>query len=182
MKTKMLFLIATILLLIGCSNDKFKPDTFSEKDLAIYKVDNEKEVVSYGMSREDAEKVLGKPGKTSFGVEYDFGVKVMYRNDSVALIYLSTGSEDIYKTSRGAMVGMSKEELTKLYGEKYALDNLIFYYDAKSKHFLGQTSIDSISSAEDAEGIYIFSSMNHPDGSGSLSLSLGDLKGFKYLD
>ncbi|MBT2290038.1 hypothetical protein J7E73_12965 [Paenibacillus albidus] len=58
MKFKALTLIVMFLFLVGCSSD-FKPDTFSEKDIAIQKVNNKNEKVYYGMKREEAEKVLG---------------------------------------------------------------------------------------------------------------------------
>ncbi|OBZ08940.1 hypothetical protein A8L34_22590 [Bacillus sp. FJAT-27264] len=141
-------IVLLFVLLVGCgSSESFKPDTFSEDDLAIVKVDDEKQIVKYGMSREDAEKILG-PSKTDKELfpKYDFGVQIIYRDDKVVAIGLTEDSEGVYKSSRGAEVGMKKEGVKKLYSEKYGLSvfeqDLDYIYDSRAKRYLGKVSAD----------------------------------------
>lgn len=113
MKIKQIYIIftATIVLLIlaGCSSSsgvirsaEMEPDTFSEQDMAIYKADNSKERISYGMSRKDAEKVLGTGNEgLPNSYTYESGVSVLYREDKAVAITLRVNTEGIYRTARG---------------------------------------------------------------------------------
>ena len=154
----LLILIPVLLVLAVCSSGnaqvyKMEPDTFSEQDMAIYKVDNSKERVSYGMSRKNAEKVLGTGNEgISNWYTYDSGVSVLYRHDKAVVITLERVSQGAYKTARGAEVGTNKERIKELYGEKYAIENasetmkslkyLEYYYDTETKELVKEYPSD----------------------------------------
>lgn len=164
LKFKHLFILGLMILLVlsGCSQaKKFEPDNFSKDDLAIIKEDDSKFKLSYGMSRTDVEKLLGNAKEDSMNSRisnYDFGVKVMYREDSVAGIMLTEDSKEIYQTARGASVGMTKEQIKEVYGSKYALGdhNIDYIYDSKNDRFIESPGSKE---AEDLEQIYSMSAM-----------------------
>ncbi|RXZ84561.1 hypothetical protein EBB07_00660 [Paenibacillaceae bacterium] len=150
MKLKGILAAALFIVLLGCgSASSFKPDTFSDKDMCIVKVDDEKVKVCYGMSRTDVEKILGK-GKEGENLriytEYDFGVNLMYRDDIARGLMLQEGSESVYTTARGVKVGQTKEDVKSLHGSKYAIDiaenSMEYYYDNKDNKFLGAVSLE----------------------------------------
>ena len=178
-------LAASLLLLIlaGCGSNSeagntnavnMEPDTFSKQDMAIYKIDNSKERVSYGMSRKAAEKVLGTgvEGITN-SYTYESGVNVLYREDKAVAIRLQGGTQGEFRTARGAEAGMTKAEIKQLYGEKYALESsgrtmetMEYYYNAETGQQLDEEAAKEayslsreeliathlISTAYDAEG------------------------------
>lgn len=145
-------LAAAVLLFVlaGCSSHSeggtskaaaMEPDTFTEQDMAICKVDNSKERVSYGMSRKDAEKVLGAGNEgLPNSYTYDSGVSVLYREDKAVAITLRQETQGIYRTARGAEAGMTKAEIKELYGEKYAVEGnesyLDYYYDTEKEQLV----------------------------------------------
>ncbi|MDP5276150.1 hypothetical protein [Chengkuizengella axinellae] len=158
------FLIVLLLLLtlIGCSGKEYsEPDTLSKEDLCIIKIEDSKKVC-YGMSKEDTEEILGAAlVEDSFYNDYDFGVRVGYREDLVAFIFLNYQSKDIYQTSRGAQVGMSREDIKNLYGSKYVneLDyELRYAFDSNNNIFLDyemrNNNLESLN-IEDMEKTYI---------------------------
>ncbi|WP_440832364.1 hypothetical protein [Paenibacillus sp. 22594] len=171
--TLLLFVLAGCSSSSGASNSKaakLEPDTFSEQDMAIYKVDNSKERVSYGMRRKDAEKVLGtgSVGITN-SYTYESGVSVLYRDDKAVAITLKRESQGTYRTARGAETGMTKANIKELYGEKYAFESsekyMEYYYDTEVKQLVEGSTIklnslsgealkakQLVSTAYDAEG------------------------------
>lgn len=178
-------LTATLLLLVlaGCSSgndaaDKMEPDTFSKQDMAIYKVDNSKERVSYGMSRKDAEKVLGTGNEgIPNSYTYDSGVSVLYRDDKAVGITLQGESQGAYRTARGAEVGMTKANITELYGEKYAIDkvetNLDYYYDTEAEQFLDEAALQQKPVSDEAlRARHLVSTAYDGDGNAMLILLL----------
>lgn len=143
------------MLLSGCGGGKFKPDTMSMDDIGIMKIDDKNSKVYHGMTRSEAEKILGTGSKKSFYIGYDFGVGIMYRMDqenneeTVAWISLNEDSEKVYSTIRGAKVGDLKSDVMKLYGEKYSMPgvsidtDIAYYYDLKTNKFMGQESLSN---------------------------------------
>ncbi|WP_339219422.1 hypothetical protein [Paenibacillus sp. FSL H8-0332] len=125
-------------------------------DLAIVKVDSEKEIVKYGMSQEDAEKILGPGKKTTTFSTYSSGISIMYRDGAVVCIFIDEESKGKYKTIQGAEVGMSKQELINLYGESGALSlseiQLDYIYDSTNKKYL---TIDEQSSNNDLKSYQV---------------------------
>ncbi|RXZ84627.1 hypothetical protein EBB07_01005 [Paenibacillaceae bacterium] len=149
MKLKGILAAALFTVLIGCGGaSSFKPDTFSDKDMCIVKVDNEKAKVCYGMSRSEVEKILGngREGNLHIYTEYDVGVNLMYRDDIARGVMLNEESEGIYKTARGVKVGQTKDDVKSLHGSKYAIDlaenSMEYYYDNKDNKFLGVVSLE----------------------------------------
>lgn len=136
--------IVMLALLMGCSSE-FKPDTLSENDLCIVKEDDSKSKVCFGMERSEAEEILGQATKNIM-MRYDYGVSVVYREDTVAYITLDEKSKDIYKTVRGVQVGDDKENVLKLYGEKYPImrttspETVDYVYDNVKGNFVGEQS------------------------------------------
>lgn len=165
MKT-MIAVLFFLLIVIGCSaGHDFKADTFSKEDMCMLKSDSDKDKICYGMARSDVEKILGagQPGGFTNLFEYDAGVSIFYRNDVVAGLSLEEGSKGKYRTSRGAEIGMTKADIKKLYGEKYALElaeqNLDYFYDSGDRKFLDEISIGTIQTPEEMISTYIFSAM-----------------------
>ncbi|WP_157793992.1 hypothetical protein [Paenibacillus donghaensis] len=148
---KVIMLVAMLLTITACNSgndvaDQLEPDTFSKQDMAIYKVDNTKGRVSYGMSRKDAEKVLGTGDEaTTNTYTYDSGVGVLYRDDKVVAITLKRESQGVYRTARGAEIGMSTTRITELYGEKHAINGTgnyqEYHYDTETGQFLDEAAL-----------------------------------------
>lgn len=80
---KTLLVVLFLFVLTACADSK---DGVTTKDLAIQKVNDHKAIVEYGMSRADAEEVLGKGEDKDIAnsVMYSSGVRIMYREDKVA--------------------------------------------------------------------------------------------------
>ncbi|MHA6530436.1 hypothetical protein [Paenibacillus sp. BAC0078] len=141
-----------LVLLTACGSSK---KGLTADDLAIVKVDNEKEIVSYGMSRANVEKVLGESEESKLKrmMFYKNGVAVMYRDNSVVAILLSEESRGIFKTLQGAEINMNKDDLKKIYGNDNAIEkkeNLDYIYDSESKKYLSEMTVKS----EDRTKIY----------------------------
>jgi outer membrane protein assembly factor BamE (lipoprotein component of BamABCDE complex) len=156
---KIIAVLILLLIVIGCSaGGHFKADTFSKDDMCIVQSDGGKDKICYGMARSDVEKILGTGQQGSFkSIEYDPGVSIFYRNDVVAGVTLEQGSQSKYKTSRGAEIGMTKADIMKLYGEKYAVEhgerNLDYIYNSATDKFLDSVSLNK----EESVNAYIFS-------------------------
>ncbi|WP_151735699.1 hypothetical protein [Paenibacillus tengchongensis] len=158
-------LLFLVLLLTACGSSD---GGFSTKDLAIQKVGDDQAVVRYGMSRVDAESILGEEGELESGnsFSYSSGVKVMYREDKVAGIYLTEESEGAYETAAGLSSGMNNDDVKKIYGDHYLSDlenNLDYAYDSDSGQYLKET--EWAKKFEDDTKIYLISVIF--DGQGS---------------
>jgi len=166
MKRTGLLVGALLLSVTGCGSEEasFEPNVFSEKDMCAVKAENSKSRICYGASREEAEAVVGNAGEevTPNHVSYDNGIRVFYRDDQVAAIELLEGSAEQYQTARGAKVGMSREEMIKLYGDQY-MDSpgsgfLDYFYDSENEKLLTDPKQDlPPGSQEDAEKIRLVS-------------------------
>lgn len=145
--------------LVGCSSE-FKPDTFSEKDFGIHKVNDENAKVHYGMTRFESEKVLGTGEETYLdSVIYENGVVVSYSNEKVVGLSLNDESRGFYRTSRGVEVGISKEKLLELFGEKYAIETpegtLDYMYNIEDERLLSADFLKSVDKKYE-ENTYLF--------------------------
>lgn len=144
-KTLMVLVLCAIAL-TGCNSS----GGITKKDLGIVKVDNKDDLVQYGMSRSDSEKVLGKgEAKGKNGVSYENGITVIYRNEKVVAIRLGEGSEGVYTTTNGAKIGMLEDQIKEIYGE-IAVESspkgyLSYYYDTGDKTFLNREEADGLS-------------------------------------
>ncbi|WP_405115747.1 hypothetical protein MHH28_13605 [Paenibacillus sp. FSL K6-1217] len=148
------FLVLLFLIfLTACSS---KGGGLTTDDLAIEKVNDEKQIVSYGMSRSTAEKVLGEGEKDSEANSYNYknGVRVLYRDNSVVFIYLGEASKGVYRTVQGAEINMNTDELKKIYGEdNYIGENgmvFAYAYDSINKRYLSEM----VAGSEEREKIY----------------------------
>ncbi|BBI32671.1 hypothetical protein [Cohnella abietis] len=134
-------LVLLITVAVGCSGgSSFKPNTFSSSDMCIVKINN-KSKVCYGDSRSQAEKVLGSGTKSPFGYEYDFGVKLAFRDDKIVFLSFDEDAKGVYRTARGAKIGMLNSDVKKLYGNKYSGEDGIYlgyFYDSKDKKFIDE--------------------------------------------
>lgn len=126
------------------------------------KVDDSKTKVVYGMIRADAEKVLGTGEKSSFGYDYEHGVKLLYRDDKVTGIILDEETKGVYEAIGGTKIGMLKSEVTEIYGEGYLTEkagntNLRYYYDTVKKSFLKEEELakDNEEDYEKVLGVFI---------------------------
>ncbi|WP_339198473.1 hypothetical protein MKY95_09965 [Paenibacillus sp. FSL P4-0176] len=137
---KLLYLsIAVLVLLLSACG--VKSNSISKVDIGVINV-HTKEKVSYGMTRSEVEKVLGKGEKigddTMFS--YEDGLSIIYKNDQLIGIMLSNSSEGIFETVRGIKVGMLASEVLNLYGSENNISAeskiLQFIYEANSGKFL----------------------------------------------
>lgn len=152
----MLLLLVSLFLVTGCVSTNAN---ISAEDMAVVKSSDKKAVVKYGMSRSDAENILGKGEKTFLGFEYNDGVIVMYRDDQVVGVSLSEDSKGIYTTSNNIGIGMLEDDIKKQYGDQYMADQsnggfLTYYYDTDGKAFLKDKSPTSITQ-ENSQKIYV---------------------------
>ncbi|KLU55175.1 hypothetical protein EL84_24215 [Paenibacillus sp. VT-400] len=122
-KSMYILVVIMVLIMSACGGGSFKPDEFSKDDMAIIKIETD-EKVKCGMSRLEAEKILGK-GEGTTGIvstlEYASGILIEYREDVVASIKLNGESKGNYKTARGAEVGILKGEVLEKYGHKFVI-------------------------------------------------------------
>ncbi|WP_341186322.1 hypothetical protein [Paenibacillus sp. FSL H7-0756] len=145
--------------LTACADSK---DGVTTKDLAIQKVNDHKAMVEYGMSRAEAEEVLGKGEDKDIAnsIMYSSGVRIMYREDKVAGITLAEESKDTYETTGGFKIGMSKDDFKQIYGDQYLTDmerNLDYAYDSINKRYLHDK--EWAAKAEDDTKIYVISGL-----------------------
>jgi len=130
--------------------------------------------VCYGMTRADAEKIVGEAEEDNgVSTNYDSGVKLFFRDQTVVGIGLIDGSQGIYQTARGAEVGVTFDKIKQLYGEKYALQiserNLDYAYDTDAKKFLSEVESGRKNQIE-SEPIHLFSMMLGEDDKVSILL------------
>lgn len=141
MRVKSLIVLLFVLL-VGCGSGA--KDGISVDDLAIVKVDDESQVVKYGMSREEVESVLGQP-EEKYSSKYPYGIDVKYREDKIVLLRLTEESEGSFKIFNGAKIGMTKDDVIKLYGEdnvQKSSESLSVYYDTEQKKYLDEKMIE----------------------------------------
>ncbi|MFC4104309.1 hypothetical protein [Paenibacillus xanthanilyticus] len=103
-----------------------KPMTMA--DLALVQEGTQSRV-SLGMTRKEAEAIIGKPTDESlFGTWYD-GIRIGYRNDRVVALMLQlTEAKTLYKTPRGAGLLTSRTVFEALYGQpKHSDDSSLTY-------------------------------------------------------
>ncbi|TDL70426.1 hypothetical protein E2R58_15205 [Paenibacillus amylolyticus] len=138
---KILLILSSVLLIVltACGS---KTSSITKDDIEIVNV-HTKEKVSYGMSRVEAEKVLGKGEMGSENnFDYEKGVEITYKDDKVISIGLGKDSDGIFETSHGLKIGMLGSEITELYGgsqNKMDLSDdrfLVFSYEAKKGEFI----------------------------------------------
>ncbi|MRN52011.1 hypothetical protein [Paenibacillus monticola] len=151
-----------LILLTACGSSK---SGLTADDLAIVKVDNDKEIVRYGMSRASVEKVLGEGEKSDVIniVSYENDVSVLYRDNAVVAILLSEESNGIFKTLQGAEINMNKEDLEKIYGHDNVIEkakNLDYIYDSIEGKYLSDMPVDP----KDRTKIYHVSVMFNDNG------------------
>ncbi|OKP92069.1 hypothetical protein A3844_02865 [Paenibacillus helianthi] len=151
-----------LILLTACGASK---SGISTDDLGIVKVDNDKEIVRYGMSRANVEKVLGESEESKLKnmVFYENGVAVIYRDNSVVAILIGEESKGIYKTTQGAEINMNKEDIKNIYGNDNAIEktkNLDYIYDSVEKKYLTDMPVEP----EDRTKIYHVSVMFNDNG------------------
>lgn len=156
---KTVLVMLFLFVLTACADSK---DGVTTKDLAIQKVNDHKAIVKYGMSRAEAEEVLGKGEDKDIAnsVMYSSGVRIMYREDKVAGITLAEESKDTYETIGGFKIGMSKDNFKQIYGDQYLKEmerNLDYAYDATNKRYLQEK--EWVAKAEDDTKIYVISAM-----------------------
>lgn len=159
-------IVLLLVVLVGCGSGA--KDGISVDDLAIVKVDDENQVVKYGMSRAEAEKVLGKGEKVKNlknYFKYNSDVMIMYRNEKVVGISIGEETADSYQTSNGLKIGMLKDEIKEIYGSQHLGDNesnLDYAYDSVNKKFLDGSSYPD--TLEENQKIYMISAMFDEDG------------------
>ncbi|MDP5273240.1 hypothetical protein [Chengkuizengella axinellae] len=202
MNFKIVIAILSLSILVGCNKfiiepkveSKVETNPFSLEDMCIINTKDSGEIC-YGMNRNDAEKTLGavlEEGKST--VLYDHKVNIGYSDEKVYSIHLGVGSEGIYKTTRGAEIGLHKEDIKKLYGSKEGIElgetelTYLFnmekeaYYESMDEYFEEIKSV--LNQAEDdtekLQDIFQFSIGIGPDGLVD-SLYMKDARGYEVV-
>ncbi|RED55767.1 hypothetical protein [Cohnella lupini] len=166
---------------------KFQADTFSKEDMCITRVDDNKSLC-YGDARSDIEKALGSGSQAQTNsINYKSGVTVFYRDNKVVGFALSEGSQDIYKTARGAQIGMTKEEVKSLYGQRFAYEpmefNLDYAYDTMTGTLVEKEEVYSSKLQQLREQIFLTSVMFDGNNNGAASfIGLIDQKMALFLE
>lgn len=158
-----LFALLILVILTACGSS---PNGLKADDLAAVKAEN-KEALQYGMSRTDVEKILGEGEEGALSSrfrEYESGITTLYRDDRIVLIYLSEDSAGVFKTKSGAEIGMTKDQIIKLYGKEHSESDsdshYTYFYDSKNKKYLK----DVKNLGDDSENIYVVSFSFNDDG------------------
>jgi len=162
---KRVFALMLIIVMAGCSTESIKPNTLSVDDLCIHRDDDKKNKVCYGMSRSDAEKVLGT-GEKSIMFKYDYGVGIIYRDDKIVSIALDQDSKNVYNTIRGSKIGNLKEDVLTLYGDKYPIirttspQSLDYVYDIENNKFIGEVSYEKMDKQKLRDHLFVSTVFN----------------------
>lgn len=148
----LVLLFSVILILAGCGSKS----GLSKNDIGIRKIEDPNAKVVYGMSRADAEKVLGKGEQMGIGYNYENGVRAYFREDKVVGVSLDDAANGIFETISGAEIGMLESEFKKIYGDKFVDDggNLGYFYNTKTESF-STKGVPKASSEEEAEQIFV---------------------------
>lgn len=175
MRVKSLIVLLFVLL-VGCGSGA--KDGISVDDLAIVKVDDESQVVKYGMSREEVESVLGQP-EEKYSSKYPSGIDVKYRDDKAVLFSLRQEAGGSYKSVVGAEIGMTKDDIMKIFGEDNVSERessgsavLSVSYDLKNKKYLDEKLIEEYP-AEEYKNILMISIYLDANGKAT-DISTGD--------
>lgn len=177
MRPKILTVFTLLFLLIGCSDSGSESYSLNEitiNDLSIHIAGDKSSKVTYGMTRSDAEKVLGKGERSELFKNYytyESDVSVLYREDIVVGITLGEESANEFQTLKGAKVGILRDDFKKMYGEKYVvLENneryIDFVYDSTTNEYI--TNINSVQVQEDKTKTYMVSAMFDSNGYASI--------------
>ncbi|MEK5032984.1 hypothetical protein MKY96_16120 [Paenibacillus sp. FSL R7-0302] len=139
-------LLLMVVLLTACGSSS---KGLSTDDLAIVRVNDEKQIVSYGMSRALAEKVLGEgeeDGNTNF-FNYESDIRIFYRDNSLVYIYMGEDSKGVYKTVQGAEINMNQDDLKRIYGKNNFIEHegivSAYRYDSINKKYLTDFEVGS---------------------------------------
>lgn len=179
-------LILVIIMLSGCNQGSTSELTMN--DLSIEKIGESKSRVEYGMSRSDAEKVLGTvQDREGAFFYYENGITIMYRDEEnqevVAAIVLDGDTDESYQTPK-IKIGMLKEDIKKVYGLGNTLNdaekNLDFAFDTKAGSYLTQESKRK-ESAEEMEDVWMVS-VTFDDNGYADRIMLLDQRMAMYLD
>ncbi|WP_172195837.1 hypothetical protein [Saccharibacillus qingshengii] len=164
---KMQVILASLLMGVtaGCgSEEKFEPNVWAEREMCVIKVEDTEADICYGMEREEAEQATGAVAEEDkpTGTMYADGLRVFYREGKVAAIDLTEPSRGVYRTARGAQVGMTRTELIDLYGDAYMKEtgpgHLDYYYDIDAKRLLQDPQKDlAMGSEEDLQNTHLIS-------------------------
>ncbi|MFX3635470.1 MAG: hypothetical protein ACE3L7_04230 [Candidatus Pristimantibacillus sp.] len=157
MLKRLLITTAVLMLLAGCSNGGSGLKEIKASDLCVTHINLDANIC-YSDDRKKVEVVTGE-GEEGFGINYNNGISIMYREDRVAGIVLNDESLGIYKTTIGVELGQLKKEIKEQYGTDITVDGvktLDFFYDSDKANFINP-SLDKKDTAEDMEKVYLHS-------------------------
>lgn len=147
LKKSIYIFLLLLLFTVGCGNNEPSNvgESLSVDNLAVHKVGDKKQTIYYGMAKKDAEKLLGTGNKATgiLGDTYSYkdDLSLSFRDEKVVCITLEEGSK--FTTANGAEVGMTKDEIKELYGDKNAVEvtdyDLNYMYNFKDKKFIKST-------------------------------------------
>jgi hypothetical protein len=112
----------------------------ASNDFCIVQAKDGKAKICYGMTRIDAEKVVGQGKKIGMLYQYDNGIGIIYNEEAIVNITMTETSKGKYMTASGGEMGMLKEKFKKAYEGKPTLidDNkkLSYAYSTVEKKYL----------------------------------------------
>lgn len=151
----------------GCSGggtgEAAEPDKMSAEEGCIVKINDPEQKICYGMAKSEAEAIAGtgnESGRPLPDYQYEGGLRIGYRDDSVALLSLQ-GEESAYETIRGAGPGTTKADMKASYGEQYALEegvrHLDYFFNLENKTPLVMDDLMKQRGEEEMQGTLIVS-------------------------
>jgi uncharacterized protein YcfL len=175
-----IFALLFLLLLTACSSSNNSSLTAGE-EWAIVKADNEKEALRYGMSREAAEKILGKGEDSGITrmklIQYEDGIQAMYRDKKVVMLVLDYQSEGVYQVERGGKVGMTSEQFKEIYGKDNVIESpgksLDYLYNINNNTYLTEPEMHNVSGDEQMKELRQLSAVFDDSGAARF-ISIGD--------
>ena len=168
MKNKRLILAGLVIWgVTGCSGgsagEAAEPDKMSAEEGCIVKINEPGQKICYGMAKSEVEAIAGtgeESGRPLLDYQYEGGLRVGYRDDSVALLSLQW-EESAYETIRGTGAGTSKAEMKASYGDRYALEegvrNLDYFFNMENKEPLVMDDLMKQRGEEEMQGTLIVS-------------------------
>ncbi len=174
----------------ACSNKAsvYVPDKFSIKDLSVYTAKDRKPV-TYGMSKEEVEKVVGKPLDDSQTLSNSFSYKgctILYRDNKAVLI--SVLSEDnIHEisliTNRDIKLGDSSGDIALKYGDETmaTANDITFCFQKKNSSMTLLQTNDLNSYSTDSTDIYFIDFYVNRNNNTVSSITIGDRKAISLL-
>ncbi|MDP4087854.1 MAG: hypothetical protein Q8930_01135 [Bacillota bacterium] len=182
-----LLLILSTTAAFGCSvkEDGYIPGKFGVSDLSIYDTQSKKSI-SYGMTKEEVEKILGQSDGKSQTVPNSFSYgncSILYRDNKLVLITLNSDEsfkEERFVTNRGTKLGDKPENIIDKYGDATTNipNDITFYFQKSSFNLMLVKEEDLVSFSKDSTDVYLIDFYTNGTNNTISSIYIGDSRAF----